>query len=197
MPFEFRYFLDRFSSIPEDIITKRKLSLAVWLEDAFTQERPIGRIIVDLKKEEQAPIINLSGYYCFVNIPDGNYILTIESTYYKFIEKTISLPYPDPMKPVETILLTPQPGYPFPQGTTLVKGIVAITEPVADAIVTVRGTTVQTTTNEKGEFLLFFKRVKKEEEIIIEIRKFGNTRIIPVTIEEGKSLSMGIISFLQ
>jgi len=199
MPFELRYFIDdRFTSFPGDIVPQRTLSLAVWPEDVFTQERPIGMITAGLKEEKHVPIVNLSGYHCFVNVPDGNYILTIESTYYYSVEKTISLPYPDPKKPVETILLNPKPGYPFPPGTTLVRGIVSITEPVADAIVTVRGTSQETMTNEKGEFLLFFKGLRnKEEDIVIEIKKFGSTKIIPVTIEEGKALSMGIISFLQ
>jgi hypothetical protein len=199
MPFELRYFIDdRFTSFPGDIVPQRKLSLAVWPEDVFTQERPIGMITAGLKEEKHVPIVNLSGYHCFVNVPDGNYILTIESTYYNSVERTISLPYPDPKKPVETILLDPKPGYPFPQGATLVRGIVSITEPVADALVRVIEKDIETKTDAKGIFVLFFKKLKeRKENIIIEIRKDSNTKVIPVTIEEGKSLSMGIISFSQ
>ena len=188
------YVTDKFIAYLGDVITTN-LSLAVWLTDENTGKKPIGRIKVTLEEGEIKAFKNLSGYYCFTDLSHKDYNLNIESDFYFPADKTIAIPFPDPKKPVDdTIILKPNPVYPFPISATLVRGLVSNTGPVVNALVSVAGKTIETITDERGEFVLYFKGIKKED-IIIEIRKDGDTKAVNTTIEEGKTISLGIIIF--
>ena len=187
------YVTDKFIAYLGDVITTN-LSLAVWLTDENTGEKPIGRIKVTLEKGEIKAFKNLSGYYCFTDLSHKDYHLNIESDFYFPVDKTIAIPLPDPKKPVDTIILKPNPVYPFPISATLVRGLVSNTGPVVNALVSVAGKTIETITDERGEFVLYFKGIKKED-ITIEIRKDGDTKAVNTTIEEGRTISLGIIIF--
>ena len=188
------YVTDKFIAYLGDVITTN-LSLAVWLTDENTGEKPIGRIKVTLDEGEIKAFKNLSGYHCFTDLYHKDYNLNIESDFYFPANKTIAIPLPDPEKPVDdNIILKPKPVYPFPVSATLVRGLVSNTGPVVKALVSVAGKTIETITDERGEFVLYFKGIK-EEDITIEIRKDGNTKAVNTTIEEGKTISLGIIIF--
>ncbi len=192
------YVTDTFTAYLGDVMTTN-LSLAVWLTDEYTKEKPVGRVKVTLKEGERKAFKNLSGYYCFTDVPDGDYHLRIESEFYFPIEKPVDVPFldpanPDPKNPVDEIELKPHPGYPFPENATLVRGVVSNTGPVVKADVKVVGKPIETITDEKGEFVLFCKGIKQEN-VTIEISKGGNTRVVPTTIEEGKTVSTKTITF--
>jgi hypothetical protein len=106
----------------------------------------------------------------------------------------VNLPQPDPKNPVVEVTLKPKPSYPFPGNATLVRGLVSNGGPVVDADINVVGKTIETKTDEKGEFVLYFKGIKQEA-ITVEIKKGGNTKSVNTTIEEGKTVSLGIVSF--
>ncbi len=95
---------------------------------------------------------------------------------------------------VVEIALKPKPSYRFPSSATLARGLVSNTGPVVNADVTVVAKTIETLTDEKGEFVLYFKGIKQEV-ITVEIKKGGNTKSVNTTVEEGKTKSLGIISF--
>ena len=188
------YVTDKYIAYLGDVITTN-LSLAVWLTDENTGEKPIGRIKVTLDEGEIKAFKNLSGYHCFTDLYHKDYNLNIESDFYFPANKTIAIPLPYPEKPVDdNIILKPKPVYPFPVSATLVRGLVSNTGPVVKALVSVTGKTIETITDERGEFVLYFKGIK-EEDITIEIRKDGNTKAVNTTIEEGKTISLGIIIF--
>ncbi len=188
------YVTDKFIAYLGDVVTTN-LSLAVWLTDENTGEKPIGRINVILEDAEIKAFKNLSGYYCFTDLSHKDYHLNIESDFYFPANKTIAIPLPDPEKPVDdNIILKPNPVYPFPVSATLVRGLVSNTGPVVKALVSVAGKTIETITDERGEFVLYFKGIK-EEDITIEIRKDGDTKDVNTTIEEGRTISLGIIIF--
>ena len=63
------YVTDTFTAYSGDVITTN-LSLAVWLTDEYTKEKPIGRVKVTLVEGEREAFRNLSGYYCFTDLPD-------------------------------------------------------------------------------------------------------------------------------
>jgi hypothetical protein len=171
------------------------LSMAVWLTDEYTCEKPIGRVKVMLKDLKREAFKNLSGYYCFIDVPEGNYTMSIETDSYFPIGVLIKIPFHDPKNPVKEITLKPNPGYPFPQNATLVRGVVVSnTDPVVKANVKVIGKSIETMTDKNGEFLLFFKKID-EENVIIRISKGGNTKDVPTTIKEGKTVSTKTITF--
>lgn len=151
-----------------------------------------------------------SGVFCFEDVPAGNYTMTIETDpttapwfYLPPVPVTIPLPnLPDPTEPLLEIILTPNPAYPFPLDATLARGIV-ISNPtgpgVADAVVSTTydqvnpndedlkvPVNVETLTDSKGQFVLFFKRLPaKTQNIIITSVKGGNQVQQQMTIVEG------------
>ena len=207
------YVTDKFIAYEGDVITTR-LSLAVWLIDEFTKKEPIGNIKVMIKGGDIEPVKNLSGYYCFTDLAAGNYIIGVESDWYFPIEKTVDTSVLNPKNPVVEIEIKPKPSYPFPSHATLVRGIVmgpivnAGIEVIGNTIkikkviknegeetVEVIGKTIKTITDERGEFVLCFKGIKKEN-ITIQLRKGTDTKKASKgIIEEGKTVWLGIINF--
>lgn len=103
--------------------------------------------------------------------------------------------------PVVTIAVIPRPSYPYSNNATLVRGLVVSntgsnTDPAVNAEVNVLNRIEQTKTNEKGEFALCFKEIKKNEDITIEIKQNENSKTIDSTLEEGKTISLGKIRIL-
>jgi hypothetical protein len=125
----------------------------------------------------------------------GNYTIGVGSDWYFPIERAVNTSALAPSNPVVEIEITPKPSYPFPVHATLVSGLVMGTSnPVVNAEVEVIDKTIKTITDENGEFVLYFKGIKNEV-INIKINKGADTKIVPATVEEGKTVSLGIISF--
>jgi hypothetical protein len=173
------------------------LSLALWLMDDYTKRRPIGNVKVLIKKENLKSFVNLSGYHLFTDLPLGSYEVTVESDFYFPENTTVDTSDTSrlkPKSPVIEVTLKPKPSYPFPNNATLVRGLVSNSAPIANAIIKVASKTIESETDERGEFSLYFKGIKKED-ITIEVEKNGDCKSIPATIEEGKTTSLGIILF--
>jgi len=78
------------------------------------------------------PIVNASGLLVFLNLPDRpQYEVEVDARRagFPFIERVIfTLPPPaskDPCARRRDVVLSPGPDYPFPPGTTLIRGVVA------------------------------------------------------------------------
>lgn len=193
MVFTVPYVTNKFTAYPGDVkITN--LSLAVWLVDDFTKDKPVDSVKVIIKEGEIKTIKNLSGYYLFNDLSPGNYTVRVESDFYFPVEESVNISHHTSKNPVIEITLKSKPCYLFPSNATLVRGKVSNSGPIADAEVTVIGKTIKTITDERGEFVLYFKGIKTEG-ITIEIKKDGNTKSANTTIEEGRTISMGVIPF--
>lgn len=193
MAFKVPYVTNKFTAYPGDAISTN-LSLVIRLTDDYTEQEPIGYIKVILEEGGIKAVKNLSGYYLFNDLAAGNYTVSIESDVYSAEEKVVTIPLPDPRNPVVEIILKPVPAYHFSGNATLVRGLVSNTNPVMNADVRVLGKTIESKTDERGEFVLYFKGIKTEV-ITIEIKKGVNTKTVSATIDEGKTVSMGIIHF--
>jgi hypothetical protein len=106
-----------------------KVSLAVWLIDEVTGQKPTLDVTVRLKGVAQKPVRNPSGYYCFTALADGDYTLVVKadpvrSDWFVTAVQDITLPRPDHLEPVAEIILKPKLSYPFPTHLTLVSGFV-------------------------------------------------------------------------
>lgn len=189
----FPYVTGKFTAYEGDKLTTI-LSLAVRLIDDFTERETIGSIKVTIKEGDIKALKNLSGYYLFSDMNAGNYNVAVGSDFYLPEETAVNIPQPDPKNPVVEISLKPRPSYLFPYYATLVRGLVSDGSPVAKAQVEVVGKPLKTLTDEKGEFVLYFKGIEIEN-ITVEIKKGGNTKSVNTTIEEGKTVSLGIVSF--
>jgi hypothetical protein len=173
----------------------RAVSLAVRVVDEFTQEPMTTPVRVTLaqkqsakqKFEEQIPFRNQSGDFCFEGQPNGNYSLLVEPdpvSDYFFLHPEPLQPWLDTFRrdvvlpvvagPGLVVTMAPKPGYPFPAGSTLLRGRVlgSSSVPVNRASVSadyfhpdptvadpqhVVTLTVETRTDHQGYFALFFR----------------------------------------
>lgn len=125
-------------------------------------------------------IQNSSGFYLFLDIAYDKHLIVIKSDRYFEVNKTIDLSQlrsQDPSfvkNPVIPITLLPNPSYPFSTYTTLIRGTVktlgtsntdAVQTPVSSAKVRIDKKVGETSnerevscaTNEKGDYVLYFK----------------------------------------
>lgn len=145
-----------------------RLSLVVRVSDPLTAlGQPQGALRITLNPGGRAPVYNLSGEACFLDLPAGAYTLLIAGEYYGRLEQPVTLPLPDPMHPVHTVVLQPLPAYPFPAGTTVLRGMVqeAPGMPVTEARVRVLTTGPSTRTTERGEFALCWPPLAAEQRL--------------------------------
>ncbi len=105
------------------------------------------------------------------------------------------------------IPLKPRPAYPFSEYATLFRGKVVSpkdnNDPVAYATVTVKKEEIQeekdliTETDEGGEFVLYFKKIKEEKEINIRIEKNGASKKITPRIQVYETVIEKEITLLK
>jgi len=178
--------LTKYITLPDSRVTTRPQLLFSLLDD-FTGRAPIGKLRVLLKEQTVKIVKNISGYYLFTGIYGDVVHVLVKSTYYFAAEEEVNLSQLDPKQPLVTIRLQPMPCYPFPSGTTLIKGIVKDSQGnlLPGAIVSIEGTTMRIETNNRGEFVCSIVGLR-EEDIVIKKGK----RIINV----GKSSAISLLA---
>ena len=123
--------------------------------------------------------MNSTGYYLFLDIEnninggDENHItIAVDSEYFIPFEKLINLKemienhINFQRNPVVEVRLKPNVAYPFPPGTSLIRGVVFDSEskePVPDAKVQLDDRNLVATTDENGEFLFYFGELKASD----------------------------------
>ncbi len=187
------FVTEKFVAYIGDVITSN-LTFAVLLTDEYTQEAPVGGVQVRLKERGVKATENLSGYFLFMDLAPGIYAILVESDHYFSAEKSVDTSTLDAKNPVVQMVLKPNPRYPFPAGATLLRGVVTNAAPVNAADVSVIGKTITTVTDERGEFVLHFRGIKTEA-LTIVIQKGGDTKSVGATVEEGETVSAGMIHF--
>jgi hypothetical protein len=156
------------------------LSFAVLLVDDFTGANPTSGITVSIKDPYREGIVNISGYHLFLDLDENaKYTIVVEPdpTLYVVSETTIDLAIlrQDPnfqKNPVVSIDLLPNTSYPFPSQTTLVRGIIQATvptsvggnekQPVAAAQVKIPERNLTYLTDERGDYVFYFKDIFRE-----------------------------------
>lgn len=161
-----------------------RVSLVVVLVDAFTGGRPRGDPAVSLDGVRAEPVRNASGHFVFVDLDaTGEVTVTVDGgAYYADPDDaTASLPaegaeLPDPV----VVQLVPASVYPFPLGTTLIRGRVVDDRSgdvarIADARVSVDGLGRVTQTAANGEYVVCFggtnaaAAVREGEEWVVRV----------------------------
>lgn len=180
MSITFPYVTDKFTAYleeedDEDIVPPH-LSLAVWVTDEYTGSKPIGwiKIKVTLKERDIKVFRNLSGYYCFTNLDEGTYNITIESDYYFPEKKSFVIPLPDPPhpsnlpdseNPVYKIILKPKPNYPFPENATLVRGKM-VSNPASVKDTTVEGFIIREACFKQQEYNAYLEKYPQAKKVL-------------------------------
>jgi hypothetical protein len=168
----------------------RGLRLVLSLIDGFTGRTPIGDIRLSINDQTIKVSKNLSGDYLFSNVTGDMVHIRVESDYYFAPEKEITISPPDQKPPVETLELQPTPCYPFPGGTTLIRGMVKDSQGnlLSGAKVSTAVPTFSTLTTARGEFVCYYTGLRDEDIVIIDGKRFlkgkkDNTISLPVTYD--------------
>ncbi|MFC5475554.1 carboxypeptidase regulatory-like domain-containing protein [Paraherbaspirillum soli] len=111
-----------------------KLSAVVQLIDGFSQAPAVGlRPKFLLNQQPYAPLAKPQAFYAFSDLEDGDYQLTI--SYPLFFERQIRFEVPLRLPLADAIVpcyLEPSPLYPYPAGTTLIRGqVLCAAKPLA------------------------------------------------------------------
>lgn len=108
--------------------------------------------------------------------------------------------------PLSLITLTPAPAYPFSRSETLVRGCVRDTggRGIPGAAISVQGRDMRTRTTTKGEFVLCFTGLKKDDVETMEGKKLvkpkGNDPVLEImhpdytTITQSVTIEEGVVS---
>lgn len=101
-----------------------------------------------------------------------------------------------PGNPLVTIPLKPLPSCPFCDNSTLIRGLLMDSgkNPVADAIIKVTNLNLDTRSDKRGEFVLYFNIIKSEN-ISFEIERNGKNKTVNTTLKEGMMKYLGKIIF--
>lgn len=188
-----------------------KLAFAVSLLDEYSKVAPLGPVEVSLRGGTGRAIKNPSSYYLFLDLPDDEYTIYVTSAYYFEEEVEVHTAGRDPGEPV-IVRLKPTPAYPFPPGSTLIRGLVtdANGSPVSGASVEARGLASATRTTSDGEFVLHFGPLKGDSIVQEGTKRFvkgdggdkllhldvasnGLTKTVDLVAEEGKTTSVVIV----
>lgn len=180
------------------------LSFAVWIFDDYTRKKPSGEVRVTLKEKNVADIKavkNMSGYYVFCGLPEGNYTLRVESENYFPEERLVDTnSFVDSKEPVVEIFLRPRPSCHFPDRATLLRGMLAVEPDLLAGIrlkVTLKPSGLETwgVADERGEFVFYFREIiKGKAEVVLEIIAEGIGKTLSTSLFECQSTYIGIIS---
>ena len=153
----------------------KKLSLAVYLIDDYTERGIAGNLDVSIKGRSAIPIRNPSGYYLFLDLPVGIHTVQVKGGEYFFDqEEVVRLVDLDELNPVVNIYLKPAPSYPFPSTSTLIRGHLEdfMGRGIPEAVLRIKGRDTRTMTTHKGEFLIYFKGLRKGDVTTMDGVKF-------------------------
>lgn len=89
------------------------------------------------------------------------------------------------------IVLKPNPVYPFPDATTLIRGTVSgIEAGDPPALIRIKDGAEETKTYRRGDFALYLKGIKEKEITVEIIRKDQNPQIKTLRIKDGEKISL-------
>jgi hypothetical protein len=150
------------------------LGLIVDVKDHFTGSKPVGDIQIVLEDHTVKTVKNLSGYYLFFKVPVGTFHIRFESEYYFTFEENVTIPAPVPgtEHPVKTVTIQPKPCYPFPSGTTLIRGMVTDAQGNFLAGAYIVGAQVPAVTTSRGEFACYYKGLTEDDVVLKNGKRF-------------------------
>jgi hypothetical protein len=201
---------------------KVTVSLAVRLIDDFSAEKPVGKLSISLKDEDYKPVRTAPDRFVFLDLPKApsdKYTVQVESEFYFYDNSSqgniVTLSSLPSLNPSVELHLKPKPAYPYPAGTTLIRGFVVSKtskKPVAGAVVEVVEQAASkkvsgTLTADTGDFALYFPPLKSgdvddqgairyvlvdESKVInVKVSKSGNEATYAITnIVEGETFNL-------
>lgn len=151
---------------------------AVRLQDDFSQQ---GFLVADtrvfLKENGRLAWENPGRLQVFTDLSGSNFTTVIENKYYFPREVVVNVPSLNPRTPLVNVTMKPNYLYPFPSGSTLIRGQVVSSAngPIAGASVTLVGKPISNLTDPEGRFVIYFPPLAEEE-----ITRQNNQRLVTI-----------------
>lgn len=198
------------SAAADTLVTR--VAVAIELVDDLTGREAHGALIVR-GDGNRVGLQNRSGYFLFFDIPAGTMHVSIEAENYLPEQFDVTLPRPTPLNPVVQRALLPNQRYPFPRGSTVVRGLVtnAGVDPVEGAIIA--GVGRPTRTDGDGHFAAYFRALSEDDVTVVAGRRlvkaadgttnfqmtvshllFHTETVAIADIEEGRERSIPTVS---
>lgn len=151
---------DRFIQLETRV---RVPSAALVMIDDFSDALIAGSIKFLVDDQSASPILNRSGYFVFFGLSPGVHNVRVRAEGFQE-EVMTAVVRADQKAEIRAIRLRPLPSYPFPNGTTILRGEVFETGtelPLAEVAVSlaIRGKELSTVTTLKGEFVIYLARL--------------------------------------
>ncbi|MBR7632652.1 carboxypeptidase-like regulatory domain-containing protein [Janthinobacterium lividum] len=118
-----------------------KLSAVIQLIDGFSMAPAVGaRAHFLLNDKPIVPQDKAQAFYAFAGLDDGSYRLDVLSADHRYFDQqlTFEVPLKDPLADaIVACVLAPSPLYPYPEGTTLIRGKIvdAAAQPLAQVAI--------------------------------------------------------------
>lgn len=153
----------------------RAVSFAVQLQDDFARKGFLaGKTKVFIKETGATAGENPSRYHVFTDLSGTSFTVRVENQYYFDQEVSVSIPVLDRRNPVVAVTMKPKYLYPFPDASTLVRGVVVGpgTTPVEGATVTVVGSSVANKSEQDGRFVLYFGPLTEDNVVVTGTHRY-------------------------
>jgi hypothetical protein len=198
------------STAAEVLVTR--VALAIELVDDLTNREAHGSLVVR-GSGNRLGVLNRSGYFLFFDVPAGTLHVSTQAEQYLPDEVDVALPRPAPLNPVVQRVLLPNQRYPFPPGTTTVRGLV--TNPAGNPVqgATIAGVGRATRTDAGGHFVAYFRALDEDDVTVVAGRRlvkagdgtttfqltvthpsFQTANVAVIDIEEGRDRSIPPVS---
>jgi hypothetical protein len=161
-----------------------RVSFAVRLIDEFsTLPSLLGTTRVFIISSGETAIAKPNGYHVFTDLTETNVTVRVENAAYAPRQAVVNIAALDPRNPVTALTMKPNVRYPFPAGTTLVRGIVVdnAQHPISGAHISVNGDAVSNDSEEDGRFVLYWGPLDEDHISVVDHRrlvKAGNSTTI-------------------
>lgn len=152
-----------------------RVSFAVQLRDDFSGwPSLIDETNVFIKESGQKALQNPSGYSVFTGVTETKVTIRIENKYYFPEEANVDIPTLDPRNPVAFMTMKPNCLYPFPEASTLMRGVVLDTgnHPVKGAAVSAAGSAVTNLSEADGRFVLYWGPLQEDDISVVNHRRY-------------------------
>lgn len=193
-------------------LKKRKLSLALFLKDGFSDKKLKGNYEIKLQGSNisyklsyveklkdyyveyegtrRPPVKHRTGHLLFMNLPEEEYTLTVEGNYYSKIESGVNTGTLGQKLPVFELKLNP----------SMIKGTITDKTgvPIEGAEIKVKERNETATTDKEGVFHLYFKDIVNSEDVILQVTMKGfQTEETRTVVREGETIDAAIILKLK
>lgn len=148
---------------------KTTLAAVITLKDGLTpDENVIGDVFLEAATR-LTPVKHGASRFVLVNAT-GICPVTYGGHFYRTGSSNIDLSSLDLQSPLVNIHLIPKANYPFPEGTTLLRGKVVDTvrnKPIAGAAITVQGRSENTVSEDDGSYCIRFDGITSDLSITV------------------------------